>query len=65
MRIRIDRDRCVGAGACAHAYPEVFDQDDVEGLVMLVGDATDEAATRRAVVQCPVAAISVGTAANE
>lgn len=35
MRVEVDRGRCCGSGYCALAVPEVFDQDDVDGLVIL------------------------------
>jgi ferredoxin len=35
-RIQVDRDRCVGAGMCTLNAPEVFDQDRVDGLVLLL-----------------------------
>ena len=35
MRIRVDRKRCCGAGNCAMAAPELFDQDERDGLVVV------------------------------
>jgi len=61
MKITIDRDRCIGAGQCVLAAPEVFDQDD-DGIVALL-DATPAAAlgsaARDAALLCPAAAITV------
>ncbi|MER7620209.1 ferredoxin [Streptomyces sp. NPDC126503] len=34
--VRVDRERCVGSGMCALTAPTVFDQDDDEGLVLLL-----------------------------
>ncbi|MFE3887759.1 ferredoxin [Streptomyces lydicus] len=31
----LDRERCVGAGQCVLAAPEVFGQDDGDGIVVL------------------------------
>jgi ferredoxin len=33
MRVSVDRGRCCGSGNCVMTAPEVFDQDDAEGLV--------------------------------
>ncbi|KUM96385.1 ferredoxin [Streptomyces yokosukanensis] len=38
MRIRIDHDRCRGAGQCALNAPELFDQSDDDGTVVLLDD---------------------------
>ncbi|MGW5866081.1 ferredoxin [Streptomyces sp. NPDC055239] len=35
MRITVNRELCVGSGNCVEIAPEVFDQDDQEGLVVL------------------------------
>jgi ferredoxin len=37
MKIRIHRDRCIGAAQCVWVAPELFDQSD-DGLVEIVGD---------------------------
>ncbi|WP_318207330.1 ferredoxin [Streptomyces sp. SJL17-1] len=34
--MRVDRERCIGAGMCAMTAPEVFDQDEDDGLVLLL-----------------------------
>ncbi len=38
MRIRTDRGRCQGAGQCALHAPELFDQSDEDGLVVVLDD---------------------------
>jgi len=38
MRIRVDVDRCRGAGQCALTAPEVFDQDEDDGTVVVLVD---------------------------
>ena len=62
IKVVIDRSRCVGAGQCVHVAPEVFDQDDKDGLVVLV-DATppDDIAqfASKAVLLCPAQAIRI------
>ncbi|MGW9556284.1 ferredoxin [Nocardiopsis sp. NPDC055551] len=62
MRVRVDREVCVGAGMCALTEPEVFDQDPEDGRVVLSEpvpppesfDRVDEAAD-----VCPSGAITV------
>ena len=38
MRIVVDVDRCRGAGQCALTAPEVFDQDEDDGTVVVLVD---------------------------
>ncbi|MEU8827489.1 ferredoxin [Streptomyces sp. NPDC048636] len=38
MRVRVDRDRCRGAGRCALSAPELFDQSEDDGLVVLADE---------------------------
>lgn len=63
MKFGVDRERCIGAGMCALTAPEVFDQDDDEGKVLLLDPApppqADMAAVRRAVRMCPSGAITI------
>ena len=35
MLVNIDRDKCIGSGACVIACPEVFNRDD-DGLVVVL-----------------------------
>jgi ferredoxin len=62
VRIEIVEGRCVGAGQCALTAPAVFDQDDDEGLVLVL-DASPPAhehdAVREAASVCPTGAISI------
>ncbi|WP_406401559.1 ferredoxin [Streptomyces uncialis] len=62
LRLGVDRARCVGAGMCALTAPAVFDQDEEEGLVVLLSPApTPEhrPAARMAVGLCPAEAITL------
>jgi ferredoxin len=60
MQVEADRSLCMGAGMCALNAPEVFDQDEDEGLVVVL-DAEPPAgrryAVRDAVHLCPASAI--------
>ncbi|MFF4950488.1 ferredoxin [Streptomyces chattanoogensis] len=62
MRIHADQEKCCGAGSCVLAAPDVFDQRDEDGIVVVL-DAEPPAelhdAVREAVAICPAAAISV------
>lgn len=62
MRVVADRAKCMGAGMCALNAPEVFDQDEDEGLVVVL-DAEPPAerrnAVRDAVNLCPASALSL------
>jgi ferredoxin len=62
MEIRLDHDRCRGAGQCALSAPELFDQSEEDGTVVLLqADPPPELATaaRRAESLCPNAVIRV------
>ncbi|NBE79963.1 ferredoxin [Micromonospora rubida] len=62
MRITIDEEKCCGAGQCVLVAPEVFDQRDEDGVVVLLAatppaDQADN--VRNAAAVCPAAAIAV------
>jgi ferredoxin len=60
MRIVVDRERCVGAGQCVLAAPEVFDQSEDDGRVLLRPDAdADRTPAPAAVDLCPSRALSL------
>lgn len=62
MKITIDEDKCVGGGQCVLAAPEVFDQRDDDGIVILLQDqpAADlDGAVREAALLCPALAIQL------
>lgn len=62
MRIRIDQDKCCGAGQCVLAAPEVFDQRDNDGVVLLLIESPPESAradVERAARLCPALAIRI------
>ncbi|WP_428965615.1 ferredoxin [Micromonospora fluostatini] len=61
-RVTVDRDACCGAGNCVRTAPEVFDQDDADGLVLLRRAEPPPGsvdAVHRAVELCPSGAIRV------
>jgi ferredoxin len=56
MRIVTDRDRCLGAGQCALHAPEIFDQSDEDGTVVLRTDTPPDdqhEVVRLAARMCP------------
>ncbi|WP_412538310.1 (4Fe-4S)-binding protein [Longispora sp. K20-0274] len=62
MRVTVSPDACCGSGQCALRLPEVFDQSDVDGTVVLLAERPAEAlraALREAVLTCPSGAIEV------
>ncbi|MER5915132.1 ferredoxin [Streptomyces sp. NPDC001982] len=62
MKITVDLNKCVSAGQCVMAAPDVFDQREEDGMVVLLqpspptGLAED---VKRAVELCPALAITV------
>ncbi|MEU4740120.1 ferredoxin [Actinosynnema sp. NPDC023658] len=62
MRVEVDQERCAGAGMCALTDPEVFDQDEVDGTVVLLEPSPSgehRRTAREAAHLCPAGAIRV------
>ncbi|MEV7983215.1 ferredoxin [Streptomyces sp. NPDC086519] len=62
MRVTIDQDKCVAAGQCAATAPDVFDQRDEDGVVLLLTDTPSAERAddvRHAAAVCPALAIHV------
>ena len=59
LRIRIDRELCVGFGDCIEIAPEVFALDDEGVVVFLYAETVDRMRLLRACDECPVDAITV------
>lgn len=62
MQVHANRDMCVSSGQCVMTAPDVFDQDEDEGVVVLkTGSPSPELAPdiRRAAAMCPAMAISI------
>ena len=61
FRVRVDEDRCIGAGQCVLRAPRIFDQRE-DGIVVLL-DATPpmelHEAARKAADLCPAEAIVI------
>ncbi|ATY09912.1 ferredoxin [Amycolatopsis sp. AA4] len=62
MKVVVDQSRCVGAGQCVLVAPEVFDQRDDDGIVVLLQEnpaAELHAQAKEAAQLCPALAIEV------
>lgn len=62
MKITLEPERCVGAGHCVLSAPEVFDQDETDGIVVLLDTEPSTAladAVHEAADLCPARAILV------
>lgn len=66
-RISIVPGRCIGAGNCVEVADNYFDQNDDDATVVLLQDEVplgDQAAVRRAINVCPVAALTMTNSAE-
>ncbi|MGS2648219.1 4Fe-4S domain-containing protein [Streptosporangium sp. LJ11] len=62
MKVTVDEDKCCGAGQCVLIAPEVFDQRDDDGIVVLLEPepgADRHTLVREAAAVCPAAAIAL------
>lgn len=62
MKIVIDEAKCVAAGQCVAAAPDVFDQRDEDGIVVLLDENPPEGLhddARFAAAVCPALAIQI------
>ncbi|MGH3171350.1 MAG: ferredoxin [Trebonia sp.] len=57
MNVEVDRDRCMGSGACVYALPRVFGMGD-DGVAEVVGEADEsDQIVKDVVAECPTAAL--------
>jgi ferredoxin len=62
MKVSIDTDKCIAAGQCVLNAPDVFDQRDEDGIVILLNPSpSPELAedVRQAAALCPALAITI------
>jgi ferredoxin len=62
FKLTVDQDKCCGAGQCVLLVPEVFDQLEEDGIVVLLDETpavSQRAFVREAASVCPAAAITV------
>jgi ferredoxin len=60
MKVSVEADKCVAAGHCVVAAPDVFDQNEDDGVVIVLDDEPGPEhhdAVRQAAQLCPAAAI--------
>lgn len=61
MKVRVDRDLCIGAGVCVVIAPAYFELDE-QGLARTIKDEVepqDEELARQAEAGCPVEAVLI------
>ena len=62
MKVTIDQDKCVACGSCVFAAPDVFDQRDEDGIVILLDDSPPAELAedvRQAASVCPALVIGI------
>ncbi len=57
MKVKVDRDLCIGVGNCVAFAPSVFALDGERKAVVLDPSAVDEATLLEAAKSCPESAI--------
>lgn len=60
LKVTVDQGLCCGAGQCVLLAPEVFDQQEEDGRVVLLDPEPGEAhaaAVREAAATCPTGAV--------
>ncbi len=59
LDVRVDRDVCIGSGQCVHWAPTVFEQDEEAKAVVVAPSDGREDVVLKAIVSCPVEAITL------
>jgi len=62
MKVTVDQNICASSGNCVMNAPEVFDQRDEDGVVVLLNEhpsAEQSEGARRAAAACPSLAIHI------
>ncbi len=55
--VKVNKDKCIGCGACTAIAPEIFDFDD-DGLAKVIKDEVNED-VKMAAESCPTEAIEI------
>jgi ferredoxin len=62
MKVIIDQEKCVASGQCVLSAPDVFDQREEDGIVILLNETPAEGLAdevREAATLCPARAIRI------
>ncbi|BBZ12139.1 ferredoxin [Mycobacterium branderi] len=62
MKVIVDQDKCASSGNCVMRAPEIFDQRDEDGVVVLLNEnppPEQAEGARSAAAGCPASAIYV------
>jgi ferredoxin len=62
MKVAVDTDKCIASGQCVLTSPEVFDQREEDGVVVLLTPSPSAelaANVKQAATLCPAVAITV------
>jgi ferredoxin len=62
MKVAVDQNTCASSGNCVMNAPELFDQRDEDGVVVLLNanpSAEQAEGARRAAAACPALAIQI------
>ena len=62
MKVAVDQNTCASSGNCVMNAPELFDQRDEDGVVVLLNanpSAEQAEGARRAAAACPALAIHI------
>jgi ferredoxin len=59
MKVKVDRELCIGVGNCVAIAPTVFKLDDENKAVVLASGSVDEETLMEAAESCPENAIIV------
>ena len=62
MKVTVDQNKCVASGQCVLTAPDVFDQRDEDGIVVLLNPSPPAGLAediKQAAALCPALAITV------
>ena len=62
MKVTVDQNNCASSGNCVKNAPELFDQRDEDGVVVLLNEhpsAEQAEGARRAAAACPARVIHI------